>query len=76
MQLHLPVQGVVNRSKPLEPFLVAYPFDDEGVASLVRREVGQAFGGGDVNDPGPVICHDTEGEECPWAQDPGPGDLF
>ncbi|MFI6768480.1 hypothetical protein [Streptomyces sp. NPDC050355] len=63
MQLHLPVQREIDRSKPLEPFLVLRPFLDEGVPSFANKEVGGNFGY-DVNDPAPYLCHTSHGEEC------------
>ncbi|MFJ9413128.1 hypothetical protein ACIRPT_03045 [Streptomyces sp. NPDC101227] len=63
MQLILPVQGAIDRSKPYEPFLVMRPFvEDDGTLSLMRGQVGGYYGH-DVGDPSPLLCHDTRDTE-------------
>ncbi|KPC64246.1 hypothetical protein [Streptomyces chattanoogensis] len=63
MPFNLPVQNEIDRSEPIEPFLVLRPFLDDGQPSLARKEVGGNFGD-DVGDPPPYLCRDPRGEEC------------
>ncbi|MFJ8648942.1 hypothetical protein ACIRNI_22830 [Streptomyces sp. NPDC093546] len=56
MELNLPVQRVIDRRIPLEPFLVKTAFKDlDGTPSVMEHEVGGAHGH-DPNDPGPWYC--------------------
>lgn len=69
MELNLPVQSVIDRSKPLDPFMVRTPFKDiDGTMSVLEHEVGGSHEH-HPGDPSRWFCEHALGFGC----DPAPG---